>query len=762
MSMSALTRYLSPLLFIALCQLALIPECLAVPQGTAFTYQGRLDDNGQAASGNHDFEFRLFGAATGGTQLALQSRSNVAVVDGVFSAQLDFGDMGGEQRWLQISVRPSGGGSFELLTPRQPIDAAPYASRALVAQTAEIANSVAANSVSGNSIINGSVGGADVDNSQVQLRINGICAPGFAIREILIDGSVLCEEDDVGTGGGGGSSKAVNEESGVSGGGSSGDVTHDEEFAGSGSASTIARSDHQHFGQSWSGSAGNGLSVTNANGGGSAVFASATAASGSTNGILGQNSSTGGNGVSGQALATSGAAWGVYGRSLSTSGSGVHGLAGATSGTNHGVYGAALSPDGFGGHFQNDATGGMAVGLYGRSESGSGRAVYGFAPATSGVSHGVYGETASSSGNGVGGYATASNGPAYGLFGRSDSVSGIGVDGFAAASSGVNIGVRGVSQSGSGIGGLFTNTSGSGAAVGLEARSSANTGTAIRAATSATTGANVAISASAVSPEGRAGHFVNTYNPGAGISAAYSVAVRAEIENLEGAAVYGIANHALTTSGILAGVRGQSNSPNGRGIEGIAASTAAGATSVGVYGATFGSGPNTRAGFFLGDTQVTGTLIKSGGSFRIDHPLDPEHQYLSHSFVESPEMMNIYNGIVETDAEGTAEVILPDWFEALNQTFRYQLTVLKSFARATVWEEIEGNRFVIRTDEPGIRVSWQVTGVRHDRWAQAHRIPVEQDKPANDQGKFLHPDLWGKGAEHQIGPKSVDRPRSTQ
>ncbi|MCB1643000.1 MAG: hypothetical protein KDI37_14830, partial [Xanthomonadales bacterium] len=78
------------------------------------------------------------------------------------------------------------------------------------------------------------------------------------------------------------------------------------------------------------------------------------------------------------------------------------------------------------------------------------------------------------------------------------------------------------------------------------------------------------------------------------------------------------------------------------------------------------------------------------------------------------------------------------------------------------WEEIEGNRFVIRTDEPGVRVSWQVTGIRHDRWAQAHRIPVEQDKPANDQGKFLHPDLWGKGAEHQIGPTSVDRPRSTQ
>ena len=102
--MSQITRFLLSIMFVALAQLALIPQCLAVPQGTAFTYQGRLDDNGQAASGNHDFEFRLFDMASGGSELALQSRSGVAVVDGVFSVQLDFGDLGGDQRWLQISV----------------------------------------------------------------------------------------------------------------------------------------------------------------------------------------------------------------------------------------------------------------------------------------------------------------------------------------------------------------------------------------------------------------------------------------------------------------------------------------------------------------------------------------------------------------------------------------------------------------------------------------------------------------------------------
>lgn len=60
------------------------------------------------------------------------------------------------------------------------------------------------------------------------------------------------------------------------------------------------------------------------------------------------------------------------------------------------------------------------------------------------------------------------------------------------------------------------------------------------------------------------------------------------------------------------------------------------------------------AGFFLGDVDVDGDLSKAGGSFKIDHPLDPANKYLYHSFVESPDMMNIYNGNVTTDAEGKA------------------------------------------------------------------------------------------------------------
>ena len=56
-----------------------------------------------------------------------------------------------------------------------------------------------------------------------------------------------------------------------------------------------------------------------------------------------------------------------------------------------------------------------------------------------------------------------------------------------------------------------------------------------------------------------------------------------------------------------------------------------------------------------GNLQVDGTVSKGGGSFKIDDPIDPAGKYLSHSFVESPDMMNIYNGNVTTDAKGICD-----------------------------------------------------------------------------------------------------------
>jgi trimeric autotransporter adhesin len=153
----------------------------------------------------------------------------------------------------------------------------------------------------------------------------------------------------------------------------------------------------------------------------------------------------------------------------------------------------------------------------------------------------------------------------------------------------------------------------------------------------------------------------------------------------------------------------------------------------------------------IANLNVTNSLSKPGGSFKIDHPLDPANKYLYHSFVESPDMMNVYNGNVVTDQRGLATVILPDYFEALNRDFRYQLTVIGQFAQAIVAEEIAGNRFVIRTSKPSVKVSWQVTGIRHDAYADAHRIQVEVEKPPQEQGHYLHPELFGASEERAVG-----------
>lgn len=99
------------------------------------------------------------------------------------------------------------------------------------------------------------------------------------------------------------------------------------------------------------------------------------------------------------------------------------------------------------------------------------------------------------------------------------------------------------------------------------------------------------------------------------------------------------------------------------------------------------------AGLFLGDVDIVGNVSKSAGSFKIDHPLDPARKYLYHSFVESPDMKNVYDGNIVTDGAGSATVTLPDWFESLNSDFRYQLTVIGQFAHATIGSEINNNRF---------------------------------------------------------------------
>lgn len=215
---------------------------------------------------------------------------------------------------------------------------------------------------------------------------------------------------------------------------------------------------------------------------------------------------------------------------------------------------------------------------------------------------------------------------------------------------------------------------------------------------------------------------------------------------------YGVFGSSETGSGTV-GI-----SPSGQGVSGasITGSGVVGSTASGV--AIFGVGGGGLAGRFNGNVLITGSLSKGGGSFKIDHPLDPENRYLYHSFVESPDMKNVYDGVAQLDGNGEATIELPEWFETLNRDFRYLLTPIGQPAPGLyIGQKISQNRFRIAGGQPGMEVSWQVTGIRQDPWAKQNRIPVEEDKPARERGYYLYPELYGQpetlGVDHALRPE---------
>jgi trimeric autotransporter adhesin len=176
------------------------------------------------------------------------------------------------------------------------------------------------------------------------------------------------------------------------------------------------------------------------------------------------------------------------------------------------------------------------------------------------------------------------------------------------------------------------------------------------------------------------------------------------------------------------------------------------------------------AGNFTGDINVSGAVFAGTKDFKIDHPLDPANKYLFHASVESSEMKTIYDGMVTLDGSGTAVVELPGWFEAVNDDFRYQLTAIGAASPGLyIAQKISANQFTIAGGTPGAEVSWQVTGVRHDPYAKANPLVVEQAKPARERGSYIHPELYGapeeKGVEWVRNPdwmKQIKEMRAKQ
>lgn len=253
--------------------------------GTAITYQGRLRQAGVPSNGVCDFRFSLFAASAGGSVLATVAPPPLAVTDGLFTAQLDFGAgaFPGADRWLEIEVRcPTGAGSFTLLAPRQPVTAAPYAQTANLASavpdgsvtTAKLADlavtdakvasgiqyakltgaptalpptgaaggdltgafpapSIAADAVGSAEVADGTIAAADVNTSSIQRRVTGTCAAGSSIRQVASDGMVACEPDD-------GATYTAGTGLGLAG------TEFRVLFGGSGVTGNAARADHTH------------------------------------------------------------------------------------------------------------------------------------------------------------------------------------------------------------------------------------------------------------------------------------------------------------------------------------------------------------------------------------------------------------------------------------------------------------------------------------------------------------------------------------
>ncbi len=190
--------------------------------------------------------------------------------------------------------------------------------------------------------------------------------------------------------------------------------------------------------------------------------------------------------------------------------------------------------------------------------------------------------------------------------------------------------------------------------------------------------------------------------------------------------------------------------PAGRGVYAIGTQYAVEALSTTGYG-VYGQG-GTWAGYFAGNVKVSGSCCSAAfGSYQVDHPLDPENKYLNLDAVSSPDLMNISSGNVVLGENGEATVELPDWFEALHRDFRYQLTAIGSPAPMLhIAEKVTANRFKIAGGTAGQEVSWQVTGIRKDPYANAHRVPVEEEKPVSERGTYLHPEAYGQPEERGV------------
>lgn len=269
----------------------------------------------------------------------------------------------------------------------------------------------------------------------------------------------------------------------------------------------------------------------------------------------------------------------------------------------------------------------------------------------------------------------------------------------------------------------------------------------------------------------------NSYAAIQGVTNSSSVTNSAIFGQSTGAA-RGVVGEVTATSTASAAVRGLNLRTNGGiGVEGVGYNGVSGETNYrdgfGVFGLNYdAAGPLTANASGVGGVGFVGVVgqtsdLANGGAgifsmddvvaagtknFRIDHPLDPENKYLNHFSIESNEVLNIYRGTVTCDATGNAVIVLPDYVSAININFSYQLTPIGAFAGLFIAKKMENGTFSIAGAQPGMEVSWQLTGTRNDAYMRnrPNAGQVEVEKRSADKGKYLQPEYHNQPASKSI------------
>jgi hypothetical protein len=434
--------------------LALAAGCaFGQAQTTEFSYQGELQNNNALASGNFDMRFRLYDAAAAGAQIGGQVTAlNVPVTNGKFTQNMTFaGAFAGQQRWIEIDVRPAGGGAYTTLTARQKITTAPYAAFALAGNAGP----------QGPIGPQGATGATGATGAQ---GIQGVAGPQGATGATGLTGATGAQGPVGPQGATGASPWGLN----------GSDTFYNTGDVAIGATSSIYP-----------------LTITDTNGSVPMQINNTTSLATVNYGLdINVTGDTTRYGVYADLNGALGTGYGIYSINDSATGYGGYFLMNSTTGVNYGIYTESNSPDAYGIFARHDAESGATPAIYGETDSntaaayaihgvldeispGTGAsAIRGENRATNSIGYGVYG-THASSGYGVYGSAATggrgvfgdAGGEGYGVFGSTDD--GFGVYGSASPTNSTEIcyGVFGSGGNSSSSRGVYGTVSGAGIGV---------------------------------------------------------------------------------------------------------------------------------------------------------------------------------------------------------------------------------------------------------------------------------------------------------